>query len=210
MAKKGPGIDMSQYMKKNSAFILIAVGVLVGLFLGLNISLLIGDGGGQGASSAPVVSVANVQPLGESKPAGVSADFDALRKQAEADAGNAAGWTRLGNAYFDADMATQSIEAYKKSLAIDAGNADVWTDLGVMYRRNNEPQLAVESFNRALVANPGHETARFNKGIVLLHDLQDAAGAIAVWEELVRLHPAATTPTGQSVRQLIEDVRKGG
>ncbi|MBU1611913.1 MAG: tetratricopeptide repeat protein [Proteobacteria bacterium] len=169
-----------------------------------------GGGGGPSASSTPVVSVANVQPLGESKPAGSSVDFEALRKQAEADAGNAIGWTRLGNAYFDADMPALSIEAYKKSLAIDAGNADVWTDLGVMYRRNNEPERAVEIFNRALVANPGHETARFNKGIVLLHDLKDVAGAVATWEELVRLNPGATTPTGQPVRQLIEDVRKGG
>jgi peroxiredoxin len=47
-----------------------------------------------------------------------------------------------------------------------------------MYRRSGQPRKAIENFNKAIAVNPKHETAQFNKGIVLMHDLGDRDGAI--------------------------------
>ena len=112
-------------------------------------------------------------------------------------------WQELGNLYFDTGRHTDAIEAYTKSLAIIPGNPNVLTDLGVMYRRSGKPEKAVESFDRAITADPKHQTARFNKGIVLLHDLQDEKGALAAWRGLLEINPLAMAPNGQTVDELI-------
>lgn len=117
---------------------------------------------------------------------------------------NPQAWTRLANIYFDTEQFEKAIGAYKKSLELVPDNADILTDLGVMYRRNGQPEKAVTTFNTAVEINPEHETARFNKGIVLMHDLGDKAGAIVAWQELLRRNPLAMTPTGQSVDEVIQ------
>ena len=76
-----------------------------------------------------------------------------------------------------------------------------------MYRRNSQPDKAIETFDRAVKANPQHEHARFNKGVVLLNDLHDPAGAVKVWEELIQINPMATTPSGSPLTDLIEKVK---
>ena len=120
---------------------------------------------------------------------------------------NAEAWTTLGHLYFDSDQADKAITAYNKSLALAPNNPDVLTDLGVMYRRAGNPQQAVASFDRAIQANAKHETARFNKGIVLLYDLKDQPGAIAAWQGLVSLNPMATTPNGQLISEMLKEMQ---
>ena len=137
-----------------------------------------------------------------------AARIEGLVQEVEQHPDDADLWATLGHHYFDAGKPAKAVEAYEKSLALNSKNADVWTDLGVMYRRSGQPEKAVEAFDRAMSASPDHEVSRFNKGIVLLHDLKDTRGAIAVWEELVGINPLAMAPNGQSVEELIAHFRE--
>ena len=98
--------------------------------------------------------------------------------------------------------------ADRKSLELNPDNANVWTDLGVMYRRSDNPKKALECFNRAADADPTHEVSRFNKGIVLLHDLNDMEGAIKAWEELLKINPFAMAGNGQSVDEIVKQFKQ--
>jgi tetratricopeptide (TPR) repeat protein len=80
--------------------------------------------------------------------------------------------------------------------------------MGVMYRRNGNPQEAIKAFEKAIETDPKHEISRMNKGIVLLHDLQDADGAIEAWEELLEINPVAMAPTGRSVDEMVQQMKK--
>ncbi|MCF8067816.1 MAG: tetratricopeptide repeat protein [Desulfobacterales bacterium] len=121
---------------------------------------------------------------------------------------NADSWINLGNACFDSGLYTKAIDAYNKALALSPGNADVLTDLGVMYRRSGQPEKAVESFGKAIEINPKHEIARFNQGIVYIHDLKDQNAAIKAWEGLLKINPLAMAPNGQSVDELIKHYKE--
>lgn len=121
---------------------------------------------------------------------------------------DAQAWAQLGNKFFDSDQFVNAIEAYEKSLGIEPGKIGVITDLGVMYRRNKQPEKAIEAFNKAILLDPVFETARFNKGIVLFHDLDDAMGGIKAWEELIEQNPMAMAPNGESVDALIQRMKK--
>jgi cytochrome c-type biogenesis protein CcmH/NrfG len=135
---------------------------------------------------------------------------ESLEAELAAAPDNVGAWIQLGHIYFDTGRHAEAIVAYEKALALKPGNADVITDLGIMYRRDGQPEKAVEAFDRAVEADPGHQNARFNKGIVLMHDLDDREGAIKVWEELLEINPLAMVGNGQSLDQLIDHYKKHG
>jgi len=118
-------------------------------------------------------------------------------------------WTQLGHFYFDAGQHEKAIQAYEKSLELDGSRPDVWTDLGVMYRCAGDLMQAVQCFDRVLAINDRHEVALFNKGIVLMHDINDTQAAIKALEKLVEVNPNAQTPNGQSVKSMIDKIKKG-
>ena len=120
---------------------------------------------------------------------------------------NVEAWIQLGNIYYDTNRIKKAIVAYQEALGLDGQNPHVWTDLGVMYRRNGEPQKAIEAFDRAATIDPLHETCRLNKGIILLHDLNDPEAAAQAWEELLEVNPLATTPNGQPVAELVKSLK---
>jgi len=130
-----------------------------------------------------------------------------LEKAAAAEPNNPNTWLQLGNLYFDTDNFQRSIDAYQKYLEFNPGNPNVWTDMGIMYRRAGQPEKAVEAFDQAVSINPQHEQSRYNKGVVLLHDLNKPAEAQKVWEELYRMNPNFRTPNGRSLKELIEGLK---
>ena len=105
--------------------------------------------------------------------------IDMLKAQTEKNPQDITAWIDLGHQYFDANLPDEAIAAYEKALDIEPENANVWTDLGVMYRRSGSPDKAVDAFDRAMTIDPTHEISRFNKGIVLFHDLKDEKNALA-------------------------------
>jgi cytochrome c-type biogenesis protein CcmH/NrfG len=153
-------------------------------------------------------AVSSVPPqMGAPSPAG-SDRIAALKRQAETEPNNANAWTQLGNAYFDSEQHQASIDAYRKSLELNPNNANVWTDMGVMYRRSGKPEEAIKAFDQAITVDPQHEVSRMNKGIVLLHDLNDASGAIKAWEGLLQVNPIAVAPNGISIDQMVMQLKK--
>ena len=117
-------------------------------------------------------------------------------------------WIRLGHLYFDTHQPEKAIQAYNRSIELHPPDANLLTDLGVMYRNTGQKEKAIESFDRARQLDPKHEPSRLNKGIVLLFDHNDPQGAIASWEELLRLNPEAKMTDGTGVRQFIDQLQK--
>jgi tetratricopeptide (TPR) repeat protein len=114
----------------------------------------------------------------------------------------------LGNLYFDSSDFKNAIRAYQRSLELNPKNADVWTDMGVMYRRDGQPTEAIKAFDKAIEINPRHEIARFNKGVVLMHDLRDFENTIRTWEELLKINPSAKAPGGQPLKELVAQLKR--
>ena len=193
------------YVRKETLMLVAFVTLIVGFIGGIVFSAFKSDTGmpsqGQVTAMPPQTSAGPA-----AGPDLTNAILDA-EKEVAANPQNTKAWVRLGNLYFDSNKFKDAIRAYEKSLKLDTNNADVLTDLGVMYRRDHQPNEAIRSFDKAMSVNPRHEISRFNKGIVLMHDLNDMEGAIAAWEDLVKVNPLAMTPTGQSVDELVQKMK---
>lgn len=130
-----------------------------------------------------------------------------LEKEISLHPENVAALIRLGNLHFDADRPEKAIMAYNKALELDPNNPNVLTDLGVMYRRKGKPSEAIKAFDKAIKIDPRLEPPRFNKGVVLLHDLNNPKGAIRAWEELVEVNPFARAQGNELVSEVLEKLK---
>ncbi|MBA4358062.1 MAG: tetratricopeptide repeat protein [Humidesulfovibrio sp.] len=133
----------------------------------------------------------------------------ALEIATAAKPGDQGQWVELGNLYFDTHQAQKSIAAYQKAIALGTSSPDVWTDLGIMQREAGQQGKALESFEAALKLNPRHENALYNKGVVLLHDSGDKAGAAAAWARLLEINPNAKTPDGRPLQGIVAELKRG-
>ncbi len=191
-----PGSD---YVKKSTMFGVALICLAIGFFTGVIFSIY---------RSGPTIPQQASAPPVQADPTGRSQELDALIRETSQNPENVAAWTDLGNLYFDINQFDKAIWAYQKSLELQPDNPNVMTDMGVMYRRNGQPEEAVKAFDKAISIDPKHEVSRFNKGIVLLHDLKKPQEAIRTWEALLKVNPFAMAPGGKSVDELLTIYKK--
>lgn len=191
------------YVKKQNAMIVVFLALIIGFLSGVAYNAF------QSGSKRRTDPGLPGQPSTPFPPSGKGQldRVQALEKETTQHPQNVEAWIQLGNVYFDTNRIKKAIEAYQKALELDSQNPNVWTDLGVMYRRNGEPQKAIEAFDRAATIDPLHEICRLNKGIVLLHDLNDPEAAAQAWKELLEVNPLATAPGGQPVAELVKSLK---
>ena len=194
----------SEYVKKETMIIVAFICLGIGFLGGIAFSIY------KAGPTMPVQSTGTPPQMPpQQQPQGPTPEQMGLIQDLESKTSmnpkDVSSWTQLAHTYFDSDQYGKAINAYSKSLALAPNDPDVWTDLGVMYRRNKQPQKAIESFDKAISADPRHEASRLNKGIVLMHDLNDLDGAIRAWEDLVEINPAAVAPGGkQSIKEMLD------
>ncbi len=187
------------YIKTENSLLLALIALTIGFVGGVVFGVY---------KSGSAMTPAGQMPSGANAAADHAAEIETLKKVTAENPDDVESWIQLGHLYFDTNQLQKAITTYEKALKLHPENADVLTDLGVMYRRAGNSKEAVAKFDQAIKISPSHEIARFNKGIVLMHDLNDAAGAVAAWRELVKVNPQAKAPNGQLVKDFIAEFEK--
>ena len=206
MAKQSKNVD-SQFVRKETLYLVSLLALAVGFFGGVMFAVYKSDSSpvpGTSMGQAPQAQA----PQRQAVDPGTMSRIAALEEETQSNPANEKAWIELGNSYFDTGQHEKAINAYRKALELNPNNANVWTDMGVMYRRSGNPQEAIRSFDKAIEVDPRHEISRMNKGIVLLHDMNDMEGAIKAWEGLLEVNPVAMSPTGQSIDQMVQQMKK--
>jgi tetratricopeptide (TPR) repeat protein len=128
----------------------------------------------------------------------------ALEQMSAKDPANAGYLAQIANAYYDLGEYGKAADFYQKSLKIQPRDPHVETDFATCLQYMGRHEEALEILNRILDYSPNFPQAMFNKGIVLAADGNDIQGGIAVWEDLLRLHPEFSRSAGleQKIKQL--------
>jgi cytochrome c-type biogenesis protein CcmH/NrfG len=189
-----------------SKAILVGAGFIAGLVVGVVIMNFSGPSGGSGGSSAPapITGGQMPQPQGPDR-IKLSRDIAQLEEIVKKDPNNYQAWVQIGNDYYDLGEAQKSVDAYGRALAIKGDDPNVLTDMGVMYRQLKDFPKAVAAFRKAAAASPTHPQSRMNLGVVLMHDMNDKAGAIAAWEDYLRVAP--NDPNAQNIRGALQELK---
>ena len=141
---------------------------------------------------------------------GASDPLAALEADAKANPRDAAGWQRLGFAYFDAGRFADAAGAYGKATEAAPGNAVLWSSLGealVMASEDNPmPPRALAAFRKAVEIDAKDPRARYF--LAVNRDIGgDHKGAIGDWLALLAETPAGA-PWEADLKRTIEQVGK--
>jgi cytochrome c-type biogenesis protein CcmH/NrfG len=192
---------------RRETVIFIALGAfVVGIVAGVALTLykLGGISGAPGASGPVAAPPSSPDELSTEREKALLG----LQARVRSDPKDVDGWIQLGNLHFDLGQPLEAIRAYEKALALKPGDPDVLTDQGIMYRRAGQPEKAVDRFRQAHRAEPNHFQSLYNLGVVLLHDLNDVAGAILAWEEYLRVIPQG--PQADRIRDIVGKLKAQG
>jgi len=130
-----------------------------------------------------------------------------LTKRTSAEPASLEAWRLLGNAYFDADLPEQAIEAYGRALAINPDDTDILNDQGAMYRQKGEFRKALSNFEKAFRLDPKNLESLYNSGYVHAFDLNDIPRALKLWRQYLELD--RSSDTARQVRSFVERYQDG-
>lgn len=185
-------------MKKELAISLMIGCLIVGLVAGYGLSRISGSSGGSGGAVAP-------PPQALPDPA-IEQQIKFYKQTADSDPKNLEAQIQLGNLYYDTGSFQNAIPYYERALVIKPKDANIITDLGTCYLNIQQPDKAIEMFRRAMKADPKHAKSRYNLGVALLHGKNDTRGAIAAWEEFLRMVPPS--PETEDLRQKVQKLKQ--
>jgi len=124
------------------------------------------------------------------------------QQHAAAEPGNATTWIELGNAYYDAGLANQAIEAYDRALRLKPNDSNVLNDQGAMYRQTGDTRHALANFERALAIDPNNLESLYNMGYIYLFDLHDTNRALETWQRYLDMD--RSSETAEQIRSFIK------
>jgi len=109
----------------------------------------------------------------------------------------------LGNHFYDAGDAAQSIVYYRLALDINPDLSGGRTDMGTMYWRNENISLAEQAFRETIKRNPSFSHAYVNLGLLLHKAKNNVTEARVVWQKLLTLNPDQDVAT--RARELLQE-----
>jgi cytochrome c-type biogenesis protein CcmH/NrfG len=113
---------------------------------------------------------------------------------------------QVGALYAGTHQFKDAATYYTKSLQVDPKNVTTRTDLASTLYYSGDVDGALNELQLALKQNPSDVNALFNLGMIKYRGKDDAAGAIAAWQQLLKTHPDLDRKA--AVEQLIAEAKE--
>ena len=126
-----------------------------------------------------------------------------LLEKLKSDPNNSALLMQLGAIYHSAHRFKEAAAFYDKASQIDSKNVAARTKLAISLYRNGDADGALAQLNRTLMDNPSDANSLFNLGMIRLQAKHDGAGAVAAWQQLLKLNPQLSEDRKVEVQKLM-------
>jgi cytochrome c-type biogenesis protein CcmH/NrfG len=168
------------------------------LILGLSVGYLLrGSGPNRPTNNLPDAATVSPHPMGGTSPMPTleqmkqMADKKAepLLQELKKEPNNKDLLIRIGYFYKSAHQFKEASQYFEQSLQVDPGNVAIRTERASCLYYNGDVDGALNELQASLKLNPKDANALFNLGMIRLNGKQDASGAIAAWQELLKSNP---------------------
>ena len=112
-----------------------------------------------------------------------------LLEKLKSDAKNPQLENQIGLIYENAHQFKAAAGYFEKSLQYDPKNIGVRADYASCLYYTGDVDGALKQLNQSLIYDPKHAGTLMNIGIIRWKGKNDAEGAVAAWEKLLRYHP---------------------
>jgi cytochrome c-type biogenesis protein CcmH/NrfG len=126
------------------------------------------------------------------------------------DPSNAGLLVQVADIYVQAHQFKDAADYYQRSLKVDPGNSGVRSDLASVLYYQGDVEGALAQLQQALQRDPKNASALFNLGMIRWQGKQDANGAVAAWEELMKSNPKLSADRKAAVQKLIAQAKQHG
>jgi len=113
--------------------------------------------------------------------------------------------TQMAALYASTHQFKDATTYYNKALQVDPRNVNTRTELASTLYYSGDADGALKELQQALKDKPNDVNALFNLGMIKYRGKDDAAGAIAAWQQLLKTHPDLDRKT--AVEQLIAEAQ---
>jgi len=137
----------------------------------------------------------------------VETDLALLKKKMTEDPGRVDLYLEAGRLLFSHEQFEEAASYFEQALELGRKDPDILTETGICYRNTGQPEKAAAYFRQARELDPSHGTSALYLGIVLFHDLQDRAGAVAAWQDYLALNPQG--PRAEMIRRVLSQIGPG-
>jgi len=130
-----------------------------------------------------------------------------LLEKLKTDPNNTALLVQVGTIYHTTHQFTAATAYYGKAAQADPSNISIRSKLAASLYRGGDPDAAIAQLNQALHYSPNDANSLFNLGLIRWQGKQDAPGALAAWQLLLKSNPQLSPDRKAAVQQLIAQVR---
>jgi cytochrome c-type biogenesis protein CcmH/NrfG len=131
-----------------------------------------------------------------------------LLAKLQSDPKNADLLNQVGNVYRLTHQFKTAAEYYERSLDADPKNVGARTDLASCLYYQGDVDGAIAQLEKSLSYDSGHAGTLYNLGMIRWKGKNDAAGAVASWQKLLKLNP--NYDNKDAVEKLISQAKAGG
>ncbi len=168
------------------------------LILGLSVGYLLrGSGSNQPANNLADAAAVSPHPAGatssmptlEQMKQMADKKAEPLLQQLKKEPNNKDLLIRIGYFYKSAHQFKEASRYFEQSLQLDPRNVAIRTEKASCLYYDGDIDGALNELQASLKLNPKDANSLFNLGMIRLNGRQDAAGAIAAWQELLKSNP---------------------
>ncbi len=158
------------------------------------------------AQSAPAAPTQQQMPSLDDMKRMADKEVEPLLAQLKTDPDNPALLNQIGNIYRTTHQFQTAASYYEKSLAVNPKNVGPRTDLASCLYYQGDVDGAIAQLEKSLTYDPRHAGTLFNLGMIRWKGKNDAAGAIAAWQKLLKENP--NYGNRQAVEDLISEAKQ--
>lgn len=115
---------------------------------------------------------------------------------------------QVGNIYKNTHQFKDAIGYYEQALKVDPKKIEIRTELASCMFYNGDVEGAIGQLQQSLRQSPKDANSLFNLGMIKWQGKQDANGAMAAWQELLKTNPQLSADKKATVQKLIADVKQ--
>lgn len=130
-----------------------------------------------------------------------------LLEKLKTDPNNADLLNQAGKIYKATHQFQDAISYFDRALKVDPKNVAVRTDMAACIYYNGDVEGAISQLQQSLHYDPKDANTLFNLGMIKWQGKQDAKGAVAAWQELLKSNPQLADDKKATVQKLIADVK---
>jgi len=131
-----------------------------------------------------------------------------VQERLKTDPKNSRLWNQLGTIYKTAHQFKEAAGYYEKALQFDPKNVAARTDLASCLYYQGDVDGALRELHQSLQYAPKDANSLFNLGMIRWQAKQDAQGAEAAWEQLLKSNPELPAEQRAEVEKLIAQVKQ--